>query len=644
MLLYPAQVLAAQDTDESALEQFDQAKAVRPAFDSPASVELRDAVRRMAMRPNDPVALSDAGHASLKLGDASAAQNFFNRANAIQPGNARTVAGLGSAMVRTENPFEALRYFDEALRLGASERSIALDRALAFDLLGNFARAHQDYQLAKTMGDSDELTRRYAMSLAMAGKVNEADTLLVPLLQRNDPEAWRARAMMLATRGQIKESVQIAQGFLSADAARRMEGYLRLMPNMTDAQRAAAMHFGHFPVGRIGEDSNEIRQIAAVSGNVKAPVPATGQDRLIPSGAPLGGAATKPVAAKNSTTKPKQESRKASQSNPAPGFSTASAQQKVNEAAKAKPVILVGANLPPPDVARPPVKVILPAALPSQPVKIAAASKETVTAPEKSQASTSSLDAIRQKQSATTALPAPTVSQPSTPAQEPVTTTAAKNISITGHVETDVKIAANPVEPSNSQLPQTKEIQGPALNGVTMVATIPSQPAENVASKVENNPVPVNTASFNLDAVVQAIEIPASEKQTVATVDLKAIQRMQPKTESESAGTVKDSKTGKPKVEPKTAPQPARIWVQVATGAEAALGGDYRRFAKKSPELFKGKEGWTSVWGKSSRLLVGPFPDTKAAKKWEADFRKDGGSGFVWNSENGTVVKKLGAK
>jgi hypothetical protein len=74
------------------------------------------------------------------------------------------------------------------------------------------------------------------------------------------------------------------------------------------------------------------------------------------------------------------------------------------------------------------------------------------------------------------------------------------------------------------------------------------------------------------------------------------------------------------------------------------LGADFRRFAKKSPELFKGKEGWTSVWGKSSRLLVGPFANANAAKKWDADYRKAGGSSFVWNSENGTVVKKLGAK
>ena len=62
-------------------------------------------------------------------------------------------------MVRTENPFEALRLFDNAVKLGVSERSIAADRALAFDLLGNFARAQQDYRLARSASSSSDLAR-----------------------------------------------------------------------------------------------------------------------------------------------------------------------------------------------------------------------------------------------------------------------------------------------------------------------------------------------------------------------------------------------------------------------------------------------------------------------------------------------------
>jgi hypothetical protein len=104
------------------------------------------------------------------------------------------------------------------------------------------------------------------------------------------------------------------------------------------------------------------------------------------------------------------------------------------------------------------------------------------------------------------------------------------------------------------------------------------------------------------------------------------------------------------KTDPKTAAKPkpdahpARFWVQIATGDAKALGFDYRKWTKKSAELFKGQKGWTSEWGRTDRLLVGPFTDQKAAKKWESDFRKAGGDGFMWKSENGVVVTALAGK
>ena len=84
---------------------------------------------------------------------------------------------------------------------------------------------------------------------------------------------------------------------------------------------------------------------------------------------------------------------------------------------------------------------------------------------------------------------------------------------------------------------------------------------------------------------------------------------------------------------------PARIWVQVATGANArALATDYGKFAKKSPDVFKGKSAATAEWGKTRRLLVGPFKDRKAAQDWLASHKKAGGDGFLFNSEAGQAV------
>lgn len=87
---------------------------------------------------------------------------------------------------------------------------------------------------------------------------------------------------------------------------------------------------------------------------------------------------------------------------------------------------------------------------------------------------------------------------------------------------------------------------------------------------------------------------------------------------------------------------PARLWVQIATGAnEKALAFDYNRFAKKSPDVFKGKAGATAEWGRTRRLLVGPFADRKSAQDWLADYKKAGGDGFLFSSEAGQTVDSI---
>ncbi|MGH8338113.1 MAG: tetratricopeptide repeat protein, partial [Gammaproteobacteria bacterium] len=186
---------AAQDVDESALDALDRARPVmvQPVSEPAGAIELRGAMRRIAYNPADADALADAGNASLTLGDANAALNFFTRANALRPNNGRIVSGLATATVRTENPFEALRLFDDAVRLGVSQQSIAADRAMAYDLLGNFARAQNDYKLARSISALDDLRIRHAVSRSLAGDKEEADAMLVPLLQKDNIAAWRAR-------------------------------------------------------------------------------------------------------------------------------------------------------------------------------------------------------------------------------------------------------------------------------------------------------------------------------------------------------------------------------------------------------------------------------------------------------------------
>ena len=523
-------VVHAQAVDESTLEALDQqTPAVVPDIVEPAgAVELRDAMRRISFSPSDADALADAGNASLLLGDANAALNFFTRANAIRPNNSRIVSGLAVATVRTENPFEALRLFDDAVRLGASERAIAADRALAFDLLGNFGRAQQDYQLARTVASSDDIIIRQAVSLSLAGQKEQADAMLVPLLQRNSPTAWRARAFMLAARGDLRESNKVAQGFMDAPSAQKMERFFRLMPNLTGAQQAAAIHLGHFPTSQsVGRDSEQVRRVAAT---VQQPAIAPGQNRLIPSGAPLG---TKPTAARDAKSEAEPQGKP---------------DRKTQE------------------------RVAVQAAV------------------------------------ATTSRPDPVVAK----------------------VDLAVTVAGT-----------TPTAQEP----VSLAAVPPPQPAP---AKIIAAPtaVPASTASagFSLDAIVGAIEIPESEQRhSEIPVDLKKLKPVTPKAAADTSKVRKiDPKAAaKAKLE---AANPARIWVQIATGEASGLGFDYRKLTKNNPVLFKAQKPWTSPWGKTARLLVGPFADAKAAKKWEGDFKKAGGDAFMWKSEIGVPVNALKVK
>ena len=610
---------AAQAVDESALEALEKTSpVVQPVVAEPAgAAELRSAMRRISLSPSDADALADAGNAALMLGDANAALNFFTRANAIRPNNGRIVAGLATATVRTENPFEALRLFDDAVRLGVSERSIAADRALAFDLLGNFGRAQQDYKLARTASVSDDLIVRHAISTSLSGQSADADAMLLPLLQKNLPAAWRARAFILASRGDFRESAKVTQGFMDAASAQRMERYLRLMPDLTGAQQAAAIHLGHFPASQyVGRDSEQVRQVASTIPAVK---PAANDSRLIPSGDPFGAKPAKTAVAEKPKTTERRRDRKAREqeevkaivanipdSQKLPKVDTArlgteTARAKVEEASSAKMVVANSSALPPPESARPLERVDI-------------GPRDTKPAIQTTPPPVS--------------VAVPTIPQPVSQAPAITTDSVVKTETVAARIE--------PVAAAPEAVKVNAEPEGTKMAALPLEAAPIPTPAPQAAPK----------PAFDLGAIVSSIEIPESEqKPSAVAVDLKKIKPVAPKIaavdEAGKAAKADPKAAAKAKAPP---PSPARFWVQIATGDAGALGFDYRKWAKKSPDLFKATSGWTSAWGKTSRLLVGPFADQKLAKKWETDFKKAGGDGFMWKSENGVVVTALKGK
>ena len=684
-------VAYAQEADERALDELDKnapAKVV-PQNEAPGARELREAMRRISLRPSDVDALVDAGNAALLLGDGNAALNFFTRANTLQPSNGRIKAGLAAATVRTENPFEALRLFDDAVKLGVSERSIASDRAMAFDLLGNFERAQQDYRLARTASVSDELIIQQAISLSLLGRKNDADAMLVPLLQKENTSAWRARAFMLAARGDFRESTKVTQGFLDPESAQRIERYLRLMPQLTGAQQAAAIHLGHFPANNIGRDSEEVRRVASTIPPVATPV---GSGRLIPTGDPFGPRKVdaKPGSESKQARRDREKAEQASannaklavnlptatKTNAKGGITTDLARARIEEATRASATLVTARDLPVPERTRAPVRVTLPVRV-EPAIKIAEATRpkqqDIFTKPAATLPITPPAPLPKApvpQQSIAVAIPTPVPAQPAPtpvvilPAASPISTPELKPTAIISPppivptaTPVDAALAtasAKPIDaPSGPGFESltTKAapplVQGPMPDG-TIVAPIKSEtsvaanvaaptaeqtPPPVVAEKIE----PVAAKPFDLGAFVGAIEIPESESlRKVAPVDLKKIKSAASKADALEL----EAKSAKTKV----AANPARIWVQIATGPASAVGYDFRSWTKKKPELFKGRDGWSALWSKSARLLVGPFADLKTAKKWSADFGKAGGNGFLWNSAAGEEVKKLGGK
>ncbi len=245
---------------------------------------LNASLARLARDPRDISALLDAGGAALDLGDTDAAIGFLTRAEQVAPGTGGVRARMGIAMLRSNQPFEAIRWFDLAEQAGFNRAEMASDRGLAYDLIGDNAAAQREYQLALSAGRNDEASRRYALSLVIAGDRRGAELVLQPLLERQDRGAWRVRTFIMAIAGQSEEAEGIARATMPADLAAAISPYLRYMPRLTPSQQAAAANLGRFPrAADIGRDDPQVVQYALA--HPRAPrVDAA----LVPQGEALG--------------------------------------------------------------------------------------------------------------------------------------------------------------------------------------------------------------------------------------------------------------------------------------------------------------------------------------------------------------------
>ena len=534
-----------------------QIQSIRPS----GAENLSRNLSRLASNPRDVDALVGAGEAAIEMDDMRAAAGFFSRADAIQPNNGRVKAGLGRVALKAQNPAEALRLFDQATRLGYGEATLLADRGLARDMTGDQAGAQRDYQAAlKRVPDDAELIYRYAASLGISGQVDAAEKTLQPLLYKGDRAAWRYRAFILAMNNKQAEARKIASQTLPAQLAAALAPYMEKMPYLTPAQKAAAVHFGHFPT------------------NV---------------GTSLAAATNRPSA---------------------------------------------------PTVTPAPVQAAPPAS--AQPTTSA-------TRPQLPQPTRPSIAATP----APSARPVPASPAPSTFAQTSTETRAAQVQGPSASIQDTTPRPAAPLPASHSQP------SAPAQ------AAVPASQQTAAAPVQRQQPDP--QATRTLADIIHAIDVPDSERQaSVAAVDLSEIEALQAARRAErqaaadkakkAAATAKEKADAAAKAKAKAeadakakkaaeekarlAANPSRNWVQIGTGANRNALGFTLKALRRKYDAVAPQDGWVASWGRTNRLLIGPFASFTRAKTVEAKLKSAGADAFAWQSDAGEVVERLGGK
>lgn len=637
---------------------------------TPDADALAAEMRILGSNPFDLRALINAGELTLKLGDIDAAAAFFQRAERISPNNGEIKSGKARTLVQLGRPGEALRLFAEAEALGYDLESIGAERALAFDLIGEQERAQRTYRRALKRRNDDETQRRYALSLGISGKRDLALEQIDALLRRSDRAAWRVRAFVLAMTGDVPGAERIATSMLPGEMASGLLPFFRILPTLSAADRAFAVHFGE----------------------VRATPERIADARLIPVLPPLPYEAP-PV-------------QVAAQAVPVRDRATSTRDRRRGRGQ----LVAVATVAPPPPIPQlpPPPRVAMVSPIPRAgptPPSVAPTVAQVNVPQVSTPASESPVVLASRSARELDATPVPTVVTPPPPRSIPpvivpvreapvvVATTEARPPQPVP-VETPPRVAAPPVQLATLERvappPIVKEVAAsvptpvptpvlppPAATPQTPVETVAVQSPPTIAAPAPvpapeaSRPKPIASEESILARIIATIGVPASElgvgpvaakpaeadaaeaptavavasKPTV--LDKKAAEK---KAAAEKAAAEKkladkkaaDEKAAKAKV---AKANPARIWVQVAGGSSVRdLPREWAKLRDKAPAAFKARGAYTTPLRFTNRLLAGPFKSDDEAQGFVNQIAKSGLTGFVFASEAGQKIDKLPAK
>lgn len=676
-----------------------------------AQAMLTSALQRIGTSGNDVNALLDAGTAANVLGDAQAAYGFLNRAQSLAPNNGRVKAGLGIALVRLENPVEALRMFDQAVKLGSSEREFLAERAMAYDLIGDNAKAQRDYQMALQVRPNDQVLRNYALSLGIGGETDKAIQLIAPLLQRKDRAAWRDRAFILAMNGRTQEALEIVRTTMPANVSSGLTPYLTKMNRLSNRQMALAVHYGQFPTSDT--------QLAAVGRNAGGNAPAAASSTAAKAAPARGTRQTAARQTSRNTGKGRTATPVAAANDPLAGKRFVDEDGRPVKLSRSEQLALLKEHeekqaevVRQADAKRVADANAAQAAAQAEAARQAEATRQAAVAREAEiarqaeaarQAETARIaqqrrDAETARLAAAKAQRPPvqtamaTVAQPQPqpqPLPQPPAQVAAAPVSASpmGPVDSGARAISTPpvAGPAAAPAPAastvvTTDIPASSANGGPVIgpgftdpvgtpaAVAPSAPVTAMPAAVPAS-VPAGEATFkafSLDDLVKAVRPPevvrTRNEAPVDAATLEGLRQDKIRADREAAAARRTEADKKRAADAQAAKDreaaatvaaeaakkkdnPARTWVQIATGAGNVMAGEYRRQSGgKNATIFKGQSGFTAPFGRLQRLLVGPFDTMRDANSWLASLKKNGGDGFVWTSDTGEEVNPVGRR
>ncbi|WP_322963177.1 SPOR domain-containing protein [Sphingomonas fuzhouensis] len=637
-------------------------EVVQPLPGTTDADKLGDVMRRVAQNPRNVDALIEAADLSIHLDDLSGAASLLARAEKVDPRDPRVKAGMASILVRSERPGEALRYFAQAEAAGLPVARFAGDRGLAYDLIGDQARAQRDYRLALANAPSDEIVRRYALSLGISGQRDQALEQLDPLLRKTDRAAWRARAFILAMGGDLPEATRIATTMMPPQLAQGLQPFFQRLPTLPAIDRAFAVHFGETRAtperladARLAPSLPPLTPdapVALASAPVTAPVPATTRDDRRRGGRNTRGVAVAAVTPQPATrtpvaTTPIQMAAASPMKTvpPQPGFSgalpTASETRTPAETASntARPMIQ---PLPAAPVTTPttttsaPSTMVMVQPLPASPAPNPAPPVQMVQAvPAETPASPTPV---------ATAMVQPLPKKVEEPAAPRPTRASARRPSLaSARAVREDSVLARIV--ANLSIPASElGVEGPE-RPVAIAANTPNSGAQRVVAEARAKTQRDREAR---EKAAEAVESPpraptAAERKAAAAkaaAEKKALAAKKAEAEKKALAAKEEAEEKK-----RARANPERIWVQVAGGAnEDDLPKAWAATKSKAPELFAARKGYKTPNRATHRVLTGPFKTEAEARAFVNQLAKKGVSAFPVTSDAGQAVTRLDAK